>query len=123
MRVLVIDDEPLVAQMVRRTLEDACEVVVRHSAEEALELLDAGEVFDAVLTDLMMPGLDGIELHAELRRRHPEVLARLLFLSGGATNARARTFLSMPGIRWLDKPFRAEELTRRVREIAGVSAP
>jgi CheY-like chemotaxis protein len=67
-RILVIDDEPLVALMIRRTLEPDHEVTVLHSGRAALLLFEQGARFDAIVTDLQMPDGDGAWLHGELAR-------------------------------------------------------
>ena len=121
-RILVVDDEPLVAEMIRRTLEDDHEVAVAHSATEALALLEAGRRYDAILCDVQMPGLDGIELHQRLREVYPDQAARMVFLSGGATTTRTRNFLASPGVRALDKPFRLGDLLARIAELIGSRA-
>ena len=118
-RILVVDDEPLIGEMVRRTLEDEHTVHVVRSAEEALALLASGQRFDAVVSDLQMPGLGGIGLHAALREREPGLAERTLFLTGGATSAASRAFLARKDVRFLDKPFRAVELTDAVARLLG----
>jgi CheY-like chemotaxis protein len=81
----------------------------------ALERLAVGS-FDAVLCDLLMPGMDGMEIHAELVRRSPDVARRMLFLTGGAFTARARKFMEEHSARCLDKPFEPEVLKARIAE-------
>jgi CheY-like chemotaxis protein len=103
--VLVIDDEPLVALMIQRTLEPAYKVSVQHSGRAALELFERGERYDAVITDLRMPDGDGGWLHGEIARIDPAQAGRMVFLSGAPDE-----FLARPGVRWLGKPFRAAEL-------------
>ncbi|HYH97207.1 response regulator, partial [Hyalangium sp.] len=102
-RVLIVDDEPFVGTSAKRVLKSLCEVVVVTSAQEALELVNAGERFDLVLCDLMMPQMTGMELHEELSRQAPDVAARMLFLTGGAFSPEARQFLREK--QWLEKPF------------------
>ena len=104
-RILVVDDEPLVALMIQRTLEPACEVEIRHSGRTALELFEQGLRFDAILTDLQMPDGDGIWLQAEVARLDAAQARRMIFVSGAHSE-----FLDQPGVRWLLKPFRAAEL-------------
>jgi CheY-like chemotaxis protein len=113
-RVLVIDDEPLIATVVKRTLVDEHDVVTCPSAEAALDLLGAGEAFDLVLCDLMMPRMTGMDLHAEIVRRWPAYEARLVFLTGGAFTPRAREFLERTSCAHLEKPFDAQTLRQLV---------
>jgi CheY-like chemotaxis protein len=117
--ILIVDDEPRVAQMVARTLEDRHTTATQTSAGGALELLEGGARFDAVITDLAMPEHDGIWLAQQLAERHPQLAGRVLFLTGGALTDAARDFLGRPGVRSLAKPFRLAELQARLDEVLG----
>jgi DNA-binding NtrC family response regulator len=122
-RILVIDDEPLVALLVRRTLEDAHEVSVESSARTAIGRIAGGERWDAILADLHLPDRDAEWLRDELGRVDPALPARLLVLTGGATTEKARAFLQDPTVRWLQKPFRAVELLDAVNALLSGAAP
>jgi signal transduction histidine kinase len=114
--VLVIDDEPLIGSAVGAILGVAHDVVSATEAEQALALLDAGERFDVILCDLLMPGMGGAALHAELQRRYPEQADRMLFLTGGAVTESSRDFLAgLPG-RVVEKPFEPAGLLSAVQE-------
>ena len=88
-RILLVDDEDLVLRSIKRVLRDH-DVVCMLSAREALALIDGGERFDLVLSDVVMQGMSGIEFYEALRRRHPDMARDLVFLSGGAISARSR---------------------------------
>jgi signal transduction histidine kinase/CheY-like chemotaxis protein len=103
-RVLVVDDEPLIGNAVRRILSEH-DVLAMTDPREALRRLAGSERFDLVLCDLMMPGMTGMELHDALARTHPEIAARLVFITGGAFTDQAREFLEDPDRRTLPKPF------------------
>lgn len=113
-RILVVDDEPLVALMIRRTLELSAEVTVCGSGRAAFDLCAAGKRFDVILSDLKMPDGDGEWLQAELLRLDPAQAQRMIFLSGAPSD-----FLDRPGVRWLSKPFRAAELIAMVDAVSG----
>ncbi|MFY2556333.1 ATP-binding protein [Corallococcus terminator] len=104
-RVLVVDDEPQLASLLRRLLGKHHEVVVRHSGREALALLEQDADFDRVFCDLMMADVTGMDLHAELLSRGPELLSRFVFMTGGAFTERARTFLQTVPLPRIEKPF------------------
>ncbi|MCK6548117.1 response regulator, partial [Myxococcota bacterium] len=109
-KILVIDDEPIIAKVVRRTLAGDHDVLGATSARQALELIEGGEAFDVILTDLMMPQMTGMEFFAELGRVAPTHCARVVFLTGGAFTPSARSFLdAVPNPR-LEKPFDAHQL-------------
>jgi len=123
-RVLLVDDDPLVARSVVRALAGAHDVVATHSGAEALARLEAGERFDAVLCDVMMPEMTGAQLHARVEARDPALSRRFIFLTGGAFTEDAIEFLRRVAGPCLDKPFDAEQLRRAVEWAArGVEAP
>jgi PAS domain S-box-containing protein len=115
-RILVVDDEPIVGGSIRRTLAKEHDVVVVSSGKEALALIQAGEAFDLILSDVMMPEMSGIDLYQELLKLRPGSARRMIFLTGGAFTQGARKFLdSVPNSR-LEKPFDPDRLRRFVRE-------
>jgi signal transduction histidine kinase/ActR/RegA family two-component response regulator len=123
-RILVVDDEPLVASVLQRTLQPEHEVVAASSARGALERLARGERFDAILCDLLMPEMSGMELHRTLVAAGDPHAGRMLFLSGGAFTASARAFLETTGARCLEKPFEVAALRGTLaRLLAGATEP
>jgi CheY-like chemotaxis protein len=115
-RVLVVDDEPMIGSLVRRMLSAEHDVVVTLAAAEALRLIRAGETFDAILCDLMMPQMTGMEFLTELRRFAPHLADRLILLTGGAFTPAARAFLdSVPNPR-VEKPFDLQHLRALVND-------
>jgi CheY-like chemotaxis protein len=104
-RVLIIDDERLVGDAIARSLGEENEVEVLTDARQALARIDAGESYDVVLCDLMMPLMTGMDLYAEVVRRVPKVASRLIFMTGGAFTARARAFMESIKNPILEKPI------------------
>jgi len=104
-RILVVDDEEMLVRTIKRVLGKEHDVVGLVRAREALDLCEAGERFDLILCDLMMPEMTGMDLHRELSRVVPEQADRMIFLTGGAFTIPARTFLSEPPKEHLEKPF------------------
>jgi signal transduction histidine kinase len=115
-RVLVIDDEPSVCKAASRILGSIHEVVTANRAQDALERIRNGERFDVILCDLMMPEMTGMELHAELVDAAPEQAEKVVFLTGGAFTARARSFLDGVSNLRFEKPFDATILRTIVQE-------
>ncbi len=112
MRVLVIDDEPLICTTLRILLDEH-EVRVVSSGREARELLAAGGSFDVILCDLMLDDFSGMDLARWLESARPDLLDRLVFMTGGAFTDEARRFLrGVPPTRRLEKPFSSEQITR-----------
>ncbi|MCC6415859.1 MAG: response regulator [Opitutaceae bacterium] len=122
-RILIVDDEPTVCGITQLLLEDAgCEVVCTTDAMRALGEIEQGE-FDLLITDMIMPDMDGVELINSVRRAKPG--QRIMAVSGGG-HAPRESYLriaSMYGAnRVLAKPFNRTELLKAVVE-CGVALP
>jgi CheY-like chemotaxis protein len=116
-RLLVVDDEPLVARGVTRLLEGECSAESTSSAREALERLSQGERFDLLLCDVMMPEMSGEAFFHQLAQVAPDQRERVVFITGGAFTPEARAFLeSLPPGRCVFKPLAAEVLRALVWE-------
>src|SRR6266568_1191096 len=119
-RVLIVDDEEILVRAYGRLLERDHDVTALVSAGEALRRIRAGESWDAILFDLQMPELDGIELFEQLELTRPELAGRVAFITGGAFTPRALAFLERNTRPTLSKPIDAEALRELVaRLIAG----
>jgi len=116
-RLLVVDDEPLVARGVTRLLQGECSAEGTSSAKEALERLSKGERFDLLLCDVMMPEMSGEAFFHQLAQVAPDQRERVVFITGGAFTPEARAFLeSLPPGRCVFKPLAAEVLRALVWE-------
>jgi len=112
--ILLVEDEETVRRVTARMLERLGYVVLTApNAENALELhAREGHRVDLVLTDVVMPGLTGIELAEQLRERDGAI--RILFTSGYTSRELGRS-PDDPPTPFLPKPFSVEELARMVR--------
>jgi PAS domain S-box-containing protein len=109
-RVLVIDDEPMITQVVRRTLTKEHDVFTLDNAEDAFIRIAGGERFDVILCDLLMPQRSGMDFHSQLARSYPEQAERMVFFTGGAFTPKAREFLERVDNHRLEKPIDGTEL-------------
>jgi signal transduction histidine kinase len=109
-RILFIDDEPMLCELVTQVLKGRHDVAAVTSAREALTRVGRGDRFDVILCDLMMPVMTGMELYEELGRVAPELRERVVFLTGGAFTGAARSFLSRVTNPRLEKPFEVDDL-------------
>ena len=109
-RILVIDDEPLVSNAIARVLGDENDVEVCQNAREALDRIEQNAHFDLILCDLMMPVMTGMDLYSEVVRRAPQVVGRIVFMTGGAFTPRARAFLESVSNPCLEKPLEMSKL-------------
>lgn len=103
MRILIVDDEPTLRRMVRLTLEDTHEIVEAGDGASALEAMAAHGPFDVVLLDQKMPGLQGIEVLAEIRRLAPST--RVVMLTAHASLDLATAALAGGASHFLAKPM------------------
>jgi PAS domain S-box-containing protein len=117
--VMIVDDEPLVAKMLRVQLAAAgYRVTVAADAEHALETLTGdGDGIDLVYCDLMMKGMSGMDFSAALASQAPSRLRRVVFMTGGAFTQQARDFRSAHADRCVDKPF--DVVAETSRRLAG----
>jgi PAS domain S-box-containing protein len=114
-RILVVDDEPDVAQLLIDILErDGHRVARASSGREALACLADGEV-DLILSDLRMPDLDGPALYRALAAQRPELLGRLVFMTGDTLGGDMTGFLTETGVRVLEKPLDPAGVSHKVQ--------
>ncbi len=115
----MIDDELMLGEALQRALSEDTEVVVVSSAMDALTLLEGGQRYDVVLCDVMMPQMDGIELHRRLSATLPGEAERVVFITGGVITARIDAFIARTSNLLLEKPVDVAGLRalieRRVR--------
>jgi CheY-like chemotaxis protein len=116
-RVLIVDDQPTVCMVAERILASAHEVTAVTSAKDALRLIEGGERFDVILSDLMMPDMSGMDLHAQLLRVASEQAGKMVFMTGGAFSQEASAFLSQVLNPSIEKPFRPSELRQIVQTL------
>jgi CheY-like chemotaxis protein len=112
--ILVVDDEPLVGRLVERALGRGHRVTAVTTGRDGLELLIAGERFDLILCDLMMPEITGMDLYERVLGFSAEQAERMVFLTGGAFTRRATEFLERRP--FLEKPFDLSALEGLVRQ-------
>jgi signal transduction histidine kinase len=113
-RVLVVDDEQMLCNAIERILGAHHDVTTVNSARDALSRLAAGERYDLILCDLMMPEMTGMDLYDELQHSMADQAAKFIFMSGGAFTDNARAFLARACNEVIDKPFRGAGLRQAV---------
>jgi signal transduction histidine kinase len=116
-RILIVDDEVALARALRRRLSQHHEVTTLTSGSEALACVARGERFDAILLDVMMPDITGMEVYERLVRLVPEQAARVVFVTGGAFTARAREFLDRVPNPRVEKPIDTTALLALIEEL------
>lgn len=116
-KILIVDDDVPFAELLQKALlVFGHEALCAGSAKQALELYDPQTV-SLVITDLLMPDMEGVELIMTLRRRHPGV--KVIAISGGGRNvpeAYLRIAQRVGALKTLAKPFPLETLRAAVQE-------
>jgi two-component system NtrC family sensor kinase len=116
-RILVVDDEEPVGNLLARLLRDlGHQPIVVNSGADALDAI-ARESFDLILSDVKMPGMSGFELHQLIKRRDADLAARLVFISGDTMSAATQARIAQSGNPAIAKPFTIERLETLVRTI------
>ena len=117
LRLLVVDDEVSLGKAAIRIFSD-CEVVPLTHATEALARIVAGERFDVILCDLMMPKMTGMDLYDELVRIAPEQAQRMVFMTGGSIEMRHKDFAATVPNHVIQKPFEIQLVRELIRGLA-----
>ncbi len=118
-RILVIDDEIDVLDLLIRTLQsESYQVDAVIDGEAALARL-AKTDYDLIICDVRMPGLSGLELYQHMHRQQSDLAQRFLFITGDSVSPTTRHFLEETGAPYLVKPFGLAEFTERVSSLLG----
>jgi CheY-like chemotaxis protein len=122
LRLLIVDDEPMFTQALRRLLQRTHDVEVAGDGQEALAVVSAavrsGRRFDVILSDVMMPAMSGIELLENLLEIAPEQARQFVFLTGGTFGGPTQKRLRALGTRQLEKPVDVAALRTMIDEVA-----
>ncbi len=116
-RVLVVDDEPAIRQILKRLLGQVHEVFTADSGLAGRQILEHDQSFDVILCDLMMSEMTGMELHEWLGAHHPELSRRLVFITGGIFTPRAAEYLATVSNLQIEKPFDSVQLSKLVADL------
>jgi PAS domain S-box-containing protein len=119
-RILCIDDEPDMGDTFVRMLGRQHDLTFETDATRALERLRAGERYDAIICDIMMPSMNAMEFHRALCDVAPELIERCGFVTGGTFTPAARAFVeALPRSRLLEKPFARDMMSAFVQRLIG----
>lgn len=111
-KVLLVDDEvDFLEVMEERLVARGIEVSTSSTAEEALERIDR-DLFDAVILDLQMPGMDGLEALKRIKERRPEI--QVILLTGHATVEKGVEAIKLGAMDFVEKPADLEALSEKI---------
>jgi len=117
-RVLVVDDEVLFTNVVYRVLRESHQLTICNHTDDAVARFEAGERFDAIVCDMMMPRIGGMGLYLRVAQLAPDQAARFIFVTAGTTTPAAHEFLSGRTNPRLEKPCDFKELRALVARVA-----
>ncbi|MEO7240541.1 MAG: response regulator, partial [Sphingomicrobium sp.] len=111
--VLLVEDEPMVRSVAERALtRHGYTVITAENGEDALEIVNRGEEITLLISDVVMPGMDGPTMVREARKSRPEL--KILFMSGYAEE-QLRKSIDIDNVNFLPKPFSVQELAEAAR--------
>ncbi len=116
-RILLVDDEPMVLRVLSQVLSRSYDVECADGYVTATAKLEYDARYDVVLCDMMMLDGTGVDVHAWVSENAPELVERMVFMTGGTFTPKSRDFLASAGARHLVKPFSLHELDEMVAEI------
>ncbi|MGE0397755.1 MAG: ATP-binding protein [Kofleriaceae bacterium] len=116
-RVLIIDDEPLLRDALTRLLGADHEITTASSGAEGLAAIARGP-FDVIVCDVMMPGMNGQEVHRRIACDHPGLERRIVFITGGTFSPELDEFLANTPNPLLAKPFQLDDVIAAVESVA-----
>ena len=120
-KVLVVDDEPDILEVLKDRLEAYGFVVVTaNTGREALQRL-SGEAFDGMFMDIKMPEMNGMEALQEIRKTNRSI--PIIMITTSTTKEAAITALAKGANDYLLKPFEWEELRAKIERIYGIALP
>ncbi len=118
-RVLVVEDEDEIADLISEFLSSSYEIRVAHNGIGALEILKK-EDFDLIISDIRMSELDGISFYRTLERQAPGYCQRILFMTGMTFDPKVKRFFQETGVPYLKKPFKLDQIAEGVGRILGI---
>lgn len=114
---LVIDDEPLIAELVSQILADLGVIRIATCGREAIRLIEDGVQFAVILCDLGLPDVPGQFVYEAFKRASPELAERVIFTTGGTIDPELDLFLKAVPNERLYKPFSLSELRAAVASV------
>ena len=113
-KVLLVDDEQeFLDTLSERMAARGMDISTAASPQEALEQVATGD-FDAIVLDLLMPGMDGIETMKAIKQKNPEI--QVILLSGHATLEKGIEAMKLGAMDFLEKPADIEALTEKIKK-------
>jgi CheY-like chemotaxis protein len=114
-RILIVDDEPIILNMLKALVEDLALIETAENGQEALSRV-RGQYFDAIISDISMPVLNGIEFYRQASYNDPGIGSRFLFYTANPADE-YKKFISENNLRFVTKPAPIEQIQKTVEDI------
>ncbi|MBN1574636.1 MAG: PAS domain S-box protein [Deltaproteobacteria bacterium] len=115
--ILIVEDEASLRDLLYNALtETGYSVEITSTGDEALDILGAKE-FDAVISDIKMPGINGKELYLHLQKSHADIADKIIFITGDVLNKETQSFLQNTNNKFIEKPFNVDVLVSMLNEV------
>jgi two-component system NtrC family sensor kinase len=115
--VLIVDDEPGIITLLTHVLSGlGHNVTTATNGVEALERIAAGS-YDVIVSDIRMPGMDGVKFFETLKSQNETLAHRIIFMTGDTVSPETRAFLQDTGNPWLSKPFDIKQMIDTVGDM------
>ena len=115
--ILIVDDEPNVQRVLKEVLsEDGHKVEITDNAMDALDLVDDNS-YDLIVLDIVMPGMNGIELYKKIKEKESSTNGKMLFITGDILNKDTESFLNEINANFIVKPFDVRYFKHRVNTL------
>jgi CheY-like chemotaxis protein len=117
-RILVVDDEPSVRELLNKVLQEMGHSVdVVSDAGLAMQIIYAGTIYDLILADIRMPGMNGVDLCTLILSQMPEMQNRIIVITGDVMGADIKEFLEIHKLAYIPKPFDIKVLKEQVQAV------
>jgi PAS domain S-box-containing protein len=117
--ILIVEDEPAIrAVLIRNLSTEGYQVQSVSDGKTALDKL-AKNAYDLILTDLKMPGMTGRELYETIKKKYPNLVERIVFITGDVMTGDTTKFLTSTGRPYLVKPFYSKDVTDMIEKVLG----
>jgi two-component system nitrogen regulation response regulator GlnG len=118
--ILIVDDDDAIRAILYEVLSEKYECHTASTADEALQYLEV-EDYDAILTDLKMPGLDGVSLLKQVQLR--DLDTPVIFISGKSGEADSARVIELGAFAYLTKPFQLDEVEKTIERAVTRNRP
>jgi len=116
-QIWILDDDAILVEVLQDMLNDSYDIRALTDSEKVIPLLEQGLRFDALLCDLMMPKMSGIEIYQRIQALYPGLERRIVFATGGLVTQHQRDFFASIANPKLEKPYHLSALNSALESV------